>query len=249
MRIVVLGGSVAFGAYASSIDATYYATLGRSLERRGIPAEITVIAAGAWKSVQELNAITLYLREEKPDWVIFLDGLNDLTNGATVDSLYGVRVEPVDGSEWNELYHAHDYPARVAKYLRQIEAATARVVNAGARSLVVLQPSLAERAPLTALEKEVLRGALLPHTSVEALRGSYAAIRSTLRELEGNGDVLHFLDASRLFDGVPETTFSDLWHFSDFGHQQLGEAISEKLAPLVAGEARTGSLQPREVTR
>ncbi len=233
-RIAIVGGSVAFGAYASSIDATYYAVLGRSLERDGHPAEITVLAAGAWKSIQELNAITLYLREEQPDWVILLDGLNDLTNGATADSLYGQRVETADGSPWNELYHAHDYEARVTSYLQHVEQVVARAEQNGARILVVLQPSLAERASLTALEAELLRGSLLPHTSAAALTGSYAAIRDGLEELEERREGVRFLDASRLFDDMPETTFADLWHFSDFGHRRLGEAISKKLAPLIS---------------
>src|SRR5439155_1207317 len=82
-RVVVFGGSVAFGGYASAISATYFHVLGTELERLSTPADITIVAGGAWKAIQEADALYAYGAQLEPDLIVFLDGLNDLTNGAT----------------------------------------------------------------------------------------------------------------------------------------------------------------------
>ena len=78
-RIVIFGGSVAFGAYASEIDKVYFSIIESQLRQRQVDASITIVAAGAWKSVQELGAWQQYLQSNEPDLVIFLNGLNDIT--------------------------------------------------------------------------------------------------------------------------------------------------------------------------
>jgi len=47
-HLLILGGSVAWGAYASSLETTYFARLARWLAQRQCPVRITVLAAGAW---------------------------------------------------------------------------------------------------------------------------------------------------------------------------------------------------------
>ena len=121
-RVLVVGGSVAQGAYSSSIDTTYFHVLGTELERLGTPADVTVVAAGAWKSLQELPALATYGPELHPDVVVVIDGLNDLTKGATARALYGQAVPTADGSAWSITYHTHDYEQRVADYLGRLSA-------------------------------------------------------------------------------------------------------------------------------
>ena len=231
-RVLVVGGSVAQGAYSSSIDTTYFHVLGTELERLGTPADVTVVAAGAWKSLQELPALATYGPELHPDVVVFIDGMNDLTNGATSRALYGQAVATADGSPWSITYHAHDYAQRVADYLDNMRRAASMTTSMGADLLVVLQPALVDRAHRTAVEDALLTVSLVPHTSAEVLTRSYDEMRRGLTKLAETG-VLHFLDGSRIFDGERATTFTDMWHFTDFGHAILGRAIAAQVAPLL----------------
>jgi len=231
-RVLVVGGSVAFAAYSSSIDTTYFHVLGTELERLGTPADVTVVASGAWKSLQELPALATYGPEVHPDVVVLLDGLNDLTNGATSRTLYGQPTATADGSPWTITYHAHDYDGRVTDYVDNVRRAASMTTAMGADLLVVLQPALVDRVRRTPIEDALLIASLAPHASAEVLTRSYEKMRAALRDLAKSG-ALHFLDCSRIFDGERATTFTDMWHFGDFGHAILGRAIAAEVAPLL----------------
>jgi len=231
-RVVVFGGSVAFGGYASAISATYFHVLGTELERLSTPADITIVAGGAWKAIQEADALYAYGAQLEPDLIVFLDGLNDLTNGATSRTLFGQRTATSDGSEWTPQYHAHDYEQRVADYLTIIGRAAELSARRGGKMLVVLQPSLAERTHRTRIEETLLRGSLVPHASAEALTRSYQTMREGLRARAASG-TFRFLDCSRIFDQERATTFSDLWHFSDIGHEILGKTMAREIATML----------------
>ena len=123
LRLLIMGASTAFGGYASTIDRTYFAELVRRLASAGTPIEVTVYATGAWKSSQELKALKRFGRDTRPDVVLFLNGLNDVTNGSNARTLYGMQTKTLDGSRWHPLYHEHDYDARVHEYVRNITAA------------------------------------------------------------------------------------------------------------------------------
>lgn len=242
-RIVVLGGSVAFGAYASSIDATYFHVMGRVLRSLALPVDITVVAAGAWKAVQEVNALAAYGDSIQPDLVVLLDGLNDLTNGATAGSLFGEPVVKADGSPWTPEYHAHDYAERVANYVRQVERASAIARSLGSETLVVLQPSLVERNPRTALEETLLARSIGPYGSATVLSTHYEAMRVELHRRAEAG-MVHLLDCSRVFQRERATTFTDLWHFTDPGHAILGREIAREVAVILAARGRAGGESP-----
>jgi hypothetical protein len=233
-HVVILGGSVAFGSYASSTSTTYFHLLGTELERLGQPAELTIIAAGAWKTRQEVAALGSLGERFRPGVVVLLDGLNDLTNGATSHDLYGDRVPTSDGSRWSLSYHAHDYAQRTTDYLALVDEAVEITRGLGAELLVVLQPSLVERARRTALEERLLAASLRPHTSAQALVDSYSKMRRGLEERAALG-TLRFLDASRLFDHETATTFADMWHFSDPAHVILGTAMARAIATMFDG--------------
>ena len=163
---------------------------------------------------------------------MFLDGLNDLTSGATSRTLFGQRTATSDGSEWTPQYHAHDYEQRVVDYLTIIGRAAELSARRGGKMLVVLQPSLAERTHRTRIEETLLRGALTPHASAEALTRSYQTMREGLRARAASG-TFRFLDCSRIFDQERATTFSDLWHFSDIGHEILGKTMAREIATML----------------
>ena len=222
--VLIVGGSTAAGAYASSTQKTYFSVLSNALKTRGLPVDIVIAASGAWKSVQEAEAIRLYTPELRPLVIIMLSGLNDLTNGATADDLYWSQ-RPNDG----ELYSTPDshnghFESRVAGYLRNVRVAAGVARRWEARLIVVLQPSLVERANPTPLEKKLLERALPSFGSKSDFLSSYAAMRQWLT-MYAKSSGFQFLDANTDFQALSATTFTDMWHFPDPGHEILGLAM------------------------
>ena len=230
-RILIIGGSVAFGAYASSISTTYFHQLGTELEQRGTPANITVFASAAWKSIQDLSAFQIAGPEHTPTLTVFLNGLNDLTNGARYNTLYDERVPTPDGVEYSVLYHEHDYSARVAHYLENMTRAAEIAANR-TKILIALQPSLAERKNLTNTDQKLLQGSLQAHRSRDDFVASYAAIREGLARIS-NADDVYFVDCSKIFHDEKHTTFTDLWHFSNRGHHLLAIQLADAIEPIL----------------
>ncbi len=227
--ILFLGGSVAMGTYASTTEKTYFGRLASMLAADGKPAAVTVFAAGAWKAAQDAAALEHMLQSGlKPDLIVFVNGLNDLTNGARADTLFGQPVATKDGSDWTKLYHAHDYKERVDAYLRIMQAVITIASEHDASVLLALQPALFERQPLSTVERQLLWASLAPHESQQALVDSYSAMRTGLARLADNQRVF-FVDCSKLFEGERPTTFTDMWHFSDFGHEKLAEELAPQI--------------------
>lgn len=239
-RVMIIGGSVAFGAYASTISTTYFNVIGSILnDDKLTSSDIIVLAGGAWKSIQELKALQLYGESVKPNLVVFLNGLNDLTSGATSRTLYDQRTPTSDGSEWTPLYHAHDYKQRVADYLENMHAAARTAAALRSDMLVVLQPSLVDRENRTEIEEILLQGSLKPYLSAIALTDSYESMRGGLQALAQFPGV-YFLDCSKIFDQERKTTSTDIWHFSDVGHRILGKAMAEKISAILRYRTKHG---------
>ncbi|MEW5852389.1 MAG: hypothetical protein AB2A00_26600 [Myxococcota bacterium] len=91
-----------------------------------------------------------------------------------------------------------------------------------------MQPALFEKTPLSEVEHVLLAGYLQAHPSLESLTGSYEAMRRELQQLEAR-DVASVADCSRAFNGEARTTFSDIWHFSDPGHELLAQCMRDVL--------------------
>ncbi len=203
--LLILGGSVAFGSYASSVDNTYFSRLAGLLLERGLPVRITVFAAGAWTSANELTAFRLYLARRKPDAAMFLNGLNDLT-----------RLK--------------DFPPerRVADYLRRMRRARDLAKAEGIPLVVAFQPFYPEKAVMSPLENLILKNSYDP----ELLRTYFPKLRDGMRAMAKEGDVI-WIDSSDALNGETKTTFSDQWHFSDPGHGLLAERLAEGLEPVI----------------
>lgn len=86
VRIVVVGGSAAFGSGASSDAATFPARLEAALRARsGRDLEVVNAGAPAYVSGQELARLVFELVDLEPDIVIVYDGFNDLNSALMFD--------------------------------------------------------------------------------------------------------------------------------------------------------------------
>jgi hypothetical protein len=243
LRLLIMGASVAFGGYASTIEKTYFAQLGQQLASAGMPVDITVYATGAWKSVQELKALQLYGLDTNPDAVIFLDGLNDLTNGSNAHTLYGVQTTTLDGSRWQPLYTERDYDARVRGYLTNMAAVYEELSPRGIPFIVALQPALFEKPRLSPLEERIERDSLRFYGAKADLLAAYDSIRAGLADLAQRPHA-YFIDCSRPYGSESATVFTDIWHFSDPGHAMLASVMAK---PLLSILTRYDAERAREV--
>ena len=214
-HVLLLGGSVAWGAYASRIEETYFAHLARRLAEAGVPADLTVLAAGAWTSENELKALRCHGPSLRADVVVFLDGLNDLTQGAELPE-----------------------QARVRRYLDHLHEARDVAQTLGASVLISLQPTLTAKRRKTPFEQRILE---LMADKVEMVPTAYAWMRVGLRGLEDDRGT-RFVDCSDAFSRERATTFTDIWHFGDPGHRLLGRCLADGLVPMLLElrERRTG---------
>lgn len=205
-HVLIIGGSVAWGAYASSLEETYFAHAAKRLAALGAPVRISVLAAGAWTSEKELRAFRRDGLALDPDVVVFLDGLNDLTQGKGL-------------TEDN----------RVGSYLDHLHEARDLAETKGVRVVISLQPTLTGKRRKSPLEERVLdlmadKAAIVPT--------AYARMRVELRGLEDESGT-RFVDCSDALAGEKATTFTDIWHFADPGHRLLGRCLADGLAPVV----------------
>jgi lysophospholipase L1-like esterase len=201
-RLLIIGGSVAWGAYASSIETTYFARLARALTAAGHPINVTVLAAGAWTSEHELKALRSRGLDLSPDVVLIFDGLNDLTLGNASED------------------------ERVTAYLSRMRETRDLARARGARMVFALQPMLLNKRR-TPIEERILELSLDAVGQARVMNG-YARIRNGLQEL-AKGDGTSFIDCSGVFDGERATTFTDLWHFPDPGHALLADRLAPAL--------------------
>jgi hypothetical protein len=205
-HLLILGGSVAWGAYASSIEETYFAHLARRLGERGRPVMVTVMAAGAWTSDNELKAFRRQGVAAAPDLVLFLNGMNDLTQGKGIDE-----------------------DTRVRRYLDRMHEARDIAQTRSIASVFSLQPALAGKRRMSPLEKRVLdlmadKSALVPTAYPRMLAG--------LRGLAVEAGT-YALDCSDAFSAERATTFTDVWHFADPGHRLLADCLVRGLEPIL----------------
>lgn len=231
-RLLIMGASVAFGGGASSIGDTYFQQLADRLADASSSVDVTVYAVGAWKSAQELRALELHGLDQDPDIVMFLSGLNDMTNGSNADVLYGTQTDTIDGSGWHALYHEHDYEERVRVYLSNMRTALGEIRARGASVVFVLQPALFEKQNMSVLEATIEERFLRFFGARAVLTSGYQGLRRGLASL-AEADGVYFVDCSRVYGDEPLTVFTDIWHFSDVGHHRLAEALAPQLQPII----------------
>jgi lysophospholipase L1-like esterase len=216
-RVLVIGGSVAFGAYASSAAETYFAKLADGLAARGLPTRVSVLASGGWISSDELAAFLVRGVKVAPQVAVFLDGLNDITEQD--------YLEP---------------PLRVATYRQNVTSAREAARALGIGAVFALQPWPDEKNRLTPIEERLveLTFAKQRETTREVRLRSYAEMRAALAALALLPETT-FIDCSAALAGESATTFADYWHFSDPGHTLLARCLVDGIAPVLADYSGT----------
>jgi hypothetical protein len=239
-RLLVTGGSVGWGAYASTESATWFAHLARALADQGQPHAVTVAAAGGWKAFQEVFAgrRALALFNDVDAWLM-MTGLNELTNGPIATADEHQRGKGPDGKPLPRLWHARDWDARVDAFMAQLGQAKAAAAERGVRLVVVLQPALVFKQPRSALEAQVAAMSVGRFGGEAPLVDAYAALVDRAMALRAEGVTV--VDCSRAFDGDANTVFADLWHFSDVGHERLGACAAAGLSAAAPAAADAGT--------
>ena len=205
-HVLIVGGSVAFGATASRIDTTYFGQLQKLLAPDG-GLRISVLAAGAWWSQQEMAAVVQIPADIRPDLVVFLNGLNDLTQN--------LDIPP---------------ERRPAEYARNIAVARDYWLGRGVPVVIAPQPFLGNKAVMSRFERGIM---VLPPATRRLLRAYPSLLEKSRKLADHPGTSL--LDCSSVFDHETATTFVDFWHFSDPGHALLARRLADGLRPLLAG--------------
>jgi hypothetical protein len=222
-KLLIVGGSVAWGAYASAIDKTYFQLLARKLGERGHPVQITVLAAGAWEADNELRALRAIGFSFEPSLVVFLNGLNDIMDAAR-------RHKPDR--------EAHpSMELRAAVYLEKMERASELARSHATPVVFALQPLLLRKATRSALEQRILDTTFDAKLPLAAALEGVERLQS-VRERLCRATGVFCIDASRPFERETATTFTDVYHFADAGHELLAGFLAESLAPILdAGPA------------
>jgi hypothetical protein len=215
LSILIIGGSVAWGAYASSKSTTYFSVLQSNLTERLKNPLVTVLARGGARSDDDLAAFLLRGKGIDPDIVMFLNGLNDVY---------------IPGPEGLEM----DY----RKYVRNTELARRTASDRGIPFIVVLQPFPHGKKTKSKFESAMMirvKTAGYPDEfEVESARNK---IREGLTKIAGH-ESAYFIDCSTAFDNEVETVFSDQWHFADNGQRLLANCIQTGLEPLLQARER-----------
>ena len=204
-EILIIGGSVAWGAAASDIENTYFYYLYDMLRTNYPDIGISVLAGAASTSGKDLYGFVDKGIERNPDVVIFLNGLNDITVN-----------EP--------------NMKRAGDYLLNMRTASKIAEQNGIDIVIVRQPYPGSKKEITELEERILE---LSHEDyLETLAPLYKYIGAGLLKMNERGEV-YYIDAAGCFDEESETTFSDQWHFSDPAQELLAGCIYEGLLPVL----------------
>lgn len=209
IHLLIVGASVAFAQYATTTNRTYFNQLSRRLMAKGHSVRITILATRSWTSVHELTAFKTIGLSLKPDVVLFLDGLNDLTE---------IRNIPEE--------------ERVANYLHRMKEARDLALAHHIKVIFAPQPFLPQKKRKSPLEKTIVRLYSWPFKSTESMMADNQGIRKGLQKLTIPGKT-SMMDCSGVFDDEQFTTFTDIWHFTDVGHALLAEFLAKQLDPFL----------------
>ncbi len=216
--ILIIGGSVAWGAGASDIANTYFSRLYDMLKDEYPDTGISVLAAYASTSGTDLSYFVNKGLDTKPDIVVFLNGLNDITVKGS--------LRQSDASD----------------YILNMKIAERLAERNGITTVIVRQPFPGGKKHKTELEERILGLSRDDYDkTIVPLYNYIGHALEKMAETEG----IYYIDAADCFENETATTFNDQWHFSDPGHRLLAEKIYSGLNPVLQKLRDKKELQPK----
>jgi len=205
-HILIVGGSVAWGAGASDIANTYFSKLYGMLKNDYPDTRISVLAYYGSTSNTDLISFVRKGLDVKPDIVVFINGLNDLTVKG--------QLRQTDASD----------------YILNMKTAALIAGRNGMPIVIVRQPFPGGKKFKTDLEKRIMELSNKDYEKV--ITPLYNHMGKALEEM-AKAEGIYYIDAAGCFEDETATTFNDQWHFSDPGHKLLAERIHSGLVPIM----------------
>ena len=229
--ILVVGGSVAEGAHASSSANTWWDHFAKKISDLKHDATcVGVLALGGAESDWELKAVRAHLSMYDTNIILSLGGLNDIVKRRT-----------------------HEHQILLSSALGYLVNNTAMATVANSRSSLfvqVLQPALFDKKNLSKTEKLLLVGylpkALYDPAAPGKVFSPYIDLMAHFSSrADWNNPNHFFIDQRTVFNEEKRTLYGDIWHFQDPAHQLLGETLATRLFQrLAAGHSTHIKLKP-----
>jgi hypothetical protein len=251
-RIIITGGSVAYGSGAPSQDSTIGGYLNRMLNSEPTSFtkkkyEVYTLANPAWTSTHEMIIIETRLSELNPDMVISFSGSNDVHWGLSGHNILCFRSY-ADQYYWDlikTIYKLSGYgpqhdmikiasspilPDVVASILeKNIKLASFALSLDQTRFVFILQPTLyVTSKKLSPHEREMRK------TQYEKyFCQCYEKIKQKVKKL--NISNLTFIDESDAFNGLSsnDCIFIDSYHYGDRGNEFIANKLFKDLRNIL----------------
>lgn len=215
--------------------------------------EVINLAEGGYNARQEVVALALWGPSLSPDLIITLDGANDLTHRLRMkkagsfflQEAYDLALKHpflapiadilrhsqfIQGMQRLQEHHTiksfEQYADAIPIYIAAQHSMNILAKGLSAKRLIVLQPFLSFKNPLSSPEKKFNH-----YQYREAvIMKLYEANHNALTHLAKQDHVL-YLDGRLIYHGIDQTIFSDDVHFiNDEGYRVLAKNIAEAVA-------------------
>jgi lysophospholipase L1-like esterase len=245
-RVLLVGGSTA-QEFAPTL-------LEQALAQRFPGRAFQVINAsyGGYEARQEVIVAAIWGPALQPDAIVSIDGANDLESRLRVDRPGTFYLDPAyrlyltrpflapfayllsQSQAYNGLVRlaarsrvgsAEAYADAIPVYVAAQQSLNALARGLAARRVVVLQPFNAYKQPKSRAEADFTTYKYREPVLIQLYDRAHAEL-----EKLADRERVAYLDGRRLFDGIPETIFSDDVHFDgDKGYRILAAAIAARM--------------------
>lgn len=256
-RIIVLGGSTAYGVYASSDSTTISGYLQTIFTNHGHDIEVINAGVNGANSLDETFVLKNKLLDYKPDMIIAYGGWNDLWNPikhsvdetTVFDMLFNkltffssyskidefnfflnrVITKNIYGDQGspNESINPNEFPIKASLWERRWSEICVIGDENNFKTVIILQPLLGSGNKTMTAWESKIKHNL-EHQSVIPY---YELMKSSLHNLSDVCDLT--ADLTMAFDDRSETVFLDNGHMGDLGNNIVAQRIYEKILPIV----------------
>jgi lysophospholipase L1-like esterase len=237
VKIYAFGGSTMWGTGARD-DHTIASYISKELRSKGHAVHVTNFGESNYVTTQSLITLIFELRGgDRPDIVLFYDGIND-TGSAGDHSEAGLSRREI-GLEKN-YNRKKGFPSRWKGALAPHDKVAGQVIDVYFANIGLLDHlSQTYGFKYQCFWQPVFFVDKPPSSSEENLIGMYqdegnsVFFVETYKALRSRTLPPHTFDLSDLFATRKETTYIDVYHLTEDGNQIVAKAMVEKLEPLV----------------